>query len=551
MFILIRFYPLFCLIGLFFIAPFPSLGQQAGSLGQNSIPLPSGGVGVTLTPFVQIPNSPSTGAAPRLNVLREVPDGSGRLFVIDQLGFIHVIHPDRSVSLYMSLPAVVGNRFAYFTFQSGSTSFAFHPEFAQNGKLYVVISSPTSTGTPDFFARRPIDPSRNGNDPRQPPFHEVLLEFQAANPAANVFSGSFREVFRVEQPYDDHNIGEIAFNPNASPGHPDYGLLFIPVADGGNKFPIDVVDPQNHGQDPSTIFGTILRIDPLGNNSSNGKYGIPSDNPFLGAGSAALPEVYSFGHRNHHRITWDTKGDQAMYAFEMGQANIEEINRIVPGGNYGWGIREGTFVIDRFNENNLSQIPVDEVIGTFQYPVFQYGHSGSSGAIAGGVIYRGSAIPSLYGQVITADFTGNRGAFRGYIGDIQHLPYGATAPLFQLDIFNDSGALSDLSMVVVGPSGSRRTDLRIGTDLTGEVYFLNKRNGWIHKLSAAPNDNTIPWPDLFPDGSPFSNAFVDSRFMGPVFFAAWPWLFSPSVGWFFVPTDHSQYQEGFWAFFPR
>lgn len=131
----------------------------------------------------------------------------------------------------------------------------------------------------------------------------------------------------------------------------------------------------------TTIHDTIIRSDPLGTGSANGRYGIPADNPFAMTDGPELPEIWSYGHRNHHRMAWDTHGDQALYSFEMGQAMIEEVN--------------------------LSPIPADEVPGTFQYPIFQYDHPTSSGAGAGGAVYRGADIPALWGKLILADFTGS------------------------------------------------------------------------------------------------------------------------------------------------
>ena len=514
-------------------------------------PLPSNGVGVTLTPLVRIPDSPSTGNSPRLNMLKEAPDGSNRLFVIDQLGYLYLIKPDKSVVRYLNLHQELSSLYLYDNSQTGSTSFAFHPEFAGNGKFYLVMSTHKITGTPDFFAKRPIDPSIDGTDPRQPPFHDILLEFNADDASADTFSGTVREVMRIEQPYGDHNVGEVAFNPTARPGNPDYGMLYMAVADGGNKFPISDADPENNGQDKTTIHGTIIRIDPDGTNAENGKYGIPADNPFVTEGEGALPEIWSYGHRNHHRITWDLRADQALYAFEMGQAQIEEVNRIEPGENYGWGTREGTFLLNEFDPSDLDPIPTDEPAGTFAYPVFQYDHVNISGAIAGGAVYRGQAMPSLYGMLITGDFTGNRGAFYGRVEATRGLEYGTTAPLHQLEIYDDNGNLSDLSSALLGSSGTRRTDLRIGMDLEGELYFLNKRNGWIHILTPSPEEHGIPWPVAFPDAGEVMPGILRTNSLGFLYYPEWPWIYSYSNGWMWIQDPPAPELSGNWLYFPK
>jgi glucose/arabinose dehydrogenase len=516
-------------------------------------PLPSGGVGVTVSPFVRIPNSPATGDAPRLNMLKEAPDGSGRLFVIDQLGYLYTVQPDGSVGPYMNVREELEGQFLYGGNQMGSTSFAFHPEFGDNGKLYLVTSVVTSSGTPDFPAKRPIDPSLNGTDLREPQFHDVLLEFTAGDPTANTFSGSFRELLRVEQPYDDHNMGEVATNPNARPGHPDFGLLYVAIADGGNKFPIDDADPENNGQDLSTIHGSIIRIDPMGTNGRNGQYGTPEDNPFVAVENGILPEIWSYGHRNHHRINWDLRGDEGLYAYEMGQASIEEINHILPGANYGWGNREGTFLLVESDENSLYPVPGDEPEDLYTYPVFQYDHPDSSGAIAGGAVYRGSQIPSLYGNVIFADFSSSAlGIFYGNLADAADLPHTSAAMFHELDVFTEEGTLTDLPSALLGSSGTRRTDVRIHTDLAGEVYFTNKRNGWIHQMLPGPDDHGIPWPNVFPDGLGVEPWTLVTDSLGYLYFKDWPWLYSYALGWIWTPSaTESSNAPGNWLYVPR
>jgi glucose/arabinose dehydrogenase len=532
------------------LAPAPLAAQPADLVPG---PLPADGRGVRLGELARIPNSPATGQAPRLNMLKEAPDGSGRLFVIDQLGYLYGVRPDGSVFLYLDIRQALAGQFVYDGGQSGSTSFAFHPEFGANGRFYVVSSVSTGSGTPDFLAKRPIDPSLDGSDPRQPPFHDVLLEFTADDPAADAFSGARREVLRIEQPYSDHNLGEVAFNPGAAPGDEDHGLLYLAVADGGNQFPIVDADPENNGQDTGTVLGAIIRIDPLATDGRNGRYGIPAGNPFAAAGEGVLPEIWSYGHRNPHRIGWDLRGDRALYAYEIGQGNIEEINRIVPGGNYGWGIREGTFVLRETDEVNLLPIPGDEPEGTFQYPIFQYDHPGTlSAAIAGGAVYRGLRAPSLYGMLVFADFTtDSRGLFYADPADAADLPYGTSAPYHVLDVYDAAGRPIDIAEALLGPSGTRRTDARIHQDLAGEIYFTNKRNGWIHQLLPGPDDHGIPWPAAFPEARQIAPWVIDTAALGRVDFARWPWVHTESIGWIHLPQGLDPDAPGIWFHRPR
>jgi glucose/arabinose dehydrogenase len=486
-------------------------------------------------------------------MLKEVPDGSGRLFVIDQLGYLYGVQPDASVDLYLNIREELGGSFLYDGGQSGSTSFAFHPEFASNGKFYVVTSVRQGSGNPDFPAKRPIDPTLEGTDPRSPVFHDVLVEFTALDSAATAFSGTHREILPIEQPYGDHNLGEVATNPNAAPGDPDYGLLYLAVADGGNRFPIDDADPENNAQDYSTILGSIIRIDPLGTTGRNGQYGIPADNPFAGSTAGPLPEIWSYGHRNPHRIKWDTRDDKALYAYEIGQGTFEEINRIIPGGNYGWGNREGTSLLLEADEYSPYPVPEQEPEGLYQYPIFQYDHPGTlSAAIAGGAVYRGSLIPSLYGKIIFADFTtGSRGLFYGNLHETKDLPHATAAPAHVLDIYSETGAPVDIASALLGPGGGTRTDARIHQDLAGEVYFTNKRNGWIHRMLPGPTEHGIPWPATFPDAEELAPWILRTGALGFLHYESWPWLYSYSIGWFWMPEKETQRTGGLWIYLPK
>ena len=154
--------------------------------------------------------------------------------------------------------------------ERGFQSFAFHPEFAQTGgpgygRFYTWLDTSDMTAAPDFT------PSGNGRT-----HDKVLLEWTAKNARAATYDGAApRELFRVAHPFANHNGGQIAFNPLARAGTPEFGLLYIGSADGGSGG-----DPYNHAQNLGSVFGKILRIDPLGRNSKNGKYGIPAANPF-------------------------------------------------------------------------------------------------------------------------------------------------------------------------------------------------------------------------------------------------------------------------------
>jgi Ca2+-binding RTX toxin-like protein len=429
----------------------------------------------------QIPESGNeNNQSARLNLLVDPGDGSGRLFVNDMRGKLYVI-ADGIASEYMDLENLVGEGFQDQTGQQGFSYFAFHPEFATNGIFYTINSEDKKTGTPDFPVTKPII-DNNGNI-IESSHHSVVREWNVINPSANTFSGTVREMLRIEQPYEDHNLGQLAFNPNANLGDADYGMLYIAVADGGSDgFPVSDTDPLDNGQDLSTILGSIMRIEPFGNNSANGQYGIPNDNPFVDDEDPnTLGEIWAYGFRNPHRFSWDTGGEGKMLIVDIGQAFIEEVNLGIRGANYGWGEREGTWVIDENNENVLFPLPENDEDFGFTYPVAQYNHdippdvSDFFGiAIAGGFVYRGEAIPELVGHYVFADF-GNDGRF--FHVPVDDLRNGRQAKIQELRLFDGNEEASFLDII-----GKPRSDVRFGMDEEGEIYVTSKQDGKVRKI---------------------------------------------------------------------
>ncbi|MBW4597578.1 MAG: PQQ-dependent sugar dehydrogenase [Brasilonema angustatum HA4187-MV1] len=480
-----KLYIFFCICSvLFSILAFSSISSAQIT---NPIPvkLEKSNLRVGLKEVVQIPIS-GTGRerVARLNLLSHVGDGSGRLFVNDMRGKLYIIMNDKA-SVYMNLKNLVCPGFSDETSQQGFTYFAFHPEFAKNGIFYTIHSEEKNNRIPDFPVTKTIFDSKG--KVIESSHHEVIREWKATNPTANTFSGTFREILRIEKPYPDHNIGQLSFNPNAKPGNADYGMLYIAVADGGSDgFPVSHTDPLNNGQDLGTPLGKILRINPFGNNSTNGKYGIPKDNPFVKDGSPnispkKLGEIWAYGLRNPHRFSWDMGGEGKMLIVDIGQAFIEEVNLGIKGANYGWGNREGTWVIDEKNENVLFPLPKNDADYGYTYPVAQYEHDKPpnwSGyyavAIAGGYVYRGKAIPELVGQYIFGDF-GNDGRF--FHVPVNQLVNGKQAKIKELRLFDGKRETSFLKI-----AGSERSDIRFGIDEAGEIYVTSKSDGKVRKL---------------------------------------------------------------------
>lgn len=442
-------------------------------------PIAKSQLSVAFQEVVKIPNSGNDQPA-RLNLLAPPGDGSGRLFVNDMRGTLYVII-NSTASAYMDLKSLVGD--AFFddgSGQQGFSYFAFHPQFATNGKFYTVHSETKNSGTPDFPVTKTI--VNNQGNVIQSSHHDVIREWTATDPTANTFSGTYRELLRIEQPYPDHNTGQLGFNPNAQPGNADYGILYIALGDGGSDgYPVSRIDPLDNAQDLGTPLGKILRIDPSGNNSANGKYGIPYDNPFVNNGSNTLGEIWAYGLRNPHRFSWDTGGTGKMLISDIGQAFIEEVNLGHIGANYGWSLREGTWVTVKDNQYVLYNLPDNDSDFNYTYPVAQYGHdippnvTGFYGiSIAGGYVYRGTAIPELVGQYVFADFA-NDGRF--FVVPVDNLVDGSQATIQELRLINGNQESSFQQIV-----GNSRTDVRFGKDEQGELYVTTKADGKVRKI---------------------------------------------------------------------
>ncbi len=387
--------------------------------------------------------------------------------VNDLNGPFYVI-ADGAVSLYMDF----GDEFPRLATSpglgTGFTSFAFHPDFANNGKFYTAHSERAGSGQADFTG--PVSGAPIA-------LQGVIVEWIAADPSAGEFSGSKREVMRVDLTHTIHGMQEIAFNPNSVPGDSDYGRLYICIGDAGTTirgYPLNT-----HRLD--SVLGTILRIDPAGNNSRNGKYGIPADNPWATDGDPnTFDEIWAYGFRNPHRISWDSAGDGKMLSGDIGERNIEELNLIEPGRDYGWNKREGTFVINPDFENNpqngereevFALPPNDEEFG-YTYPVAQYDHD-QGPAIVSGFVYRGSLAGALAGKFIFGDIVDGK----IYMVEADTLQQGTQSEIKQLEL-----ELAGQKRTMLQIVGDSRVDLRFGIDHDNELYLLEKRWGRIYKV---------------------------------------------------------------------
>jgi hypothetical protein len=187
----------------------------------------------------------------------------------------------------------------------------------------------------------------------------------------------------VGQPFGNHNGGQIRFGLD--------GFLYIALGDGGSGG-----DPQDNGEDLTTLLGSLLRID-VDNPSGGMNYGMPTDNPFVGNTEGARKEIYAYGLRNPWRFSFDPPTG-TLWLADVGQGSLEEIDIIEAGGNYGWDIMEGTQCFEPSSGCNTDGLIL---------PVHEYGRSlGQS--VTGGFVYRGARVPGLIGQYVYADFVSGR-----------------------------------------------------------------------------------------------------------------------------------------------
>jgi glucose/arabinose dehydrogenase len=457
---------------------------RAGSL---TGPILDEGLAAEVVDVVQLP---ATGSSPltRINVLREAPDGSARLFVSDLRGPLYVI-ANGTPATYLDMAAEFPDLKASPGLASGFVSFAFHPDFAINGIFYTVHTENIVQGTP---APNLVPPEVS---PVPFEHHSVLTEFTATSPAAGAFNGTRRELMRVAAVHRFHNLGEIGFDPAKAPGAPDFGLLYIGSGDFGS---VATGQPEQL-QRLDSPYGAVLRIDPGGGPFMRGgityDYGIPLSNPFVDDPDPdTLDEIYVYGARNAHRLTWDPGGLGTLLLSDIGQGNVEELNIAGPGANYGWPEREGTFALDvGVDPETVFALPIDDAQLGYTYPAAQFDHEDpdNSGvaAIAGAVVYRGAG--PLHGSAIIGDIATGR-LWYARIAELLAADDGdpsTTAQLYRLATLRDGQELPLLDLVNSVTSTSR-ADLRLHTGLDGTLYVTTKGDGFVRRL--VPEAQPIP-----------------------------------------------------------
>lgn len=463
-----------------FVLTSPVWAQTPAPLppGQTDDPFPGpiaaseGVIPVSVEEFAAIPDIDGV-AARMMNLVDEV--GSKRLFVNDMRGPLYSVSYDgKSVAVYLDVNAAAwGHPVQSTGRERGFQSFTFHPQFAQAGtpgfgKFYTYHDTTNMAAAADFMPA--------GGD--KPTHDTVLLEWTAKTPAAAAYDGGApRLLMRFRQPFANHNAGHLAFNPLASPGSAEFGLLYVSVGDGGSGG-----DPFNMAQNLGSGFGKLLRIDPLGRNSRNGQYSVPVGNPFLKT-AGALPEIYAYGLRNGQRFSWDSKTG-ALFIADIGQNIVEEISIVTAGANLGWNIWEGSY---RFVSRQAVQAEGRRGDPSVTFPIAEYGQVDPllqpSAAASGVVVYRGSRVAAIANRVLFTDMPSGE----IFYVSADALPQGGQDPIRRVLIRTAAGNRTVLQLIqeknaTQGKKPATRADLRLAQGLGDQVFLLNKGDGTVRRI---------------------------------------------------------------------
>lgn len=374
--------------------------------------------------------------------LAHANDGSGRLFVVDQVGQIWVITADGKMldEPFLDISDRMVELEAGYD-ERGLLGLAFHPDYANNGRFFLYYSAPLRDGAPEGW----------NHTSHVSEFAVSADNLDVADP------NSERILMQIDQPQSTHNGGQIRFGPD--------GYLYIPLGDGGSADDSaeghveDWYDANTGGNGQDTgenLLGSILRIDV----DTGDPYGIPADNP-LG------DEQWAWGFRNPYSMHFDTGGENWLLVGDAGQNRWEEIDVVQAGGNYGWNVLEGTHCFNTDDPNSdREECPQTDPEGNpLMPPVIEFGNLNQTGglglAVVGGSIYRGSAVPELNGMYVFSSWSASWSATTGQLFVAQ--PGGLDGGLWQmyaLPTTEDEMGLLDESVLAFG----------VGED--SEMYIL-------------------------------------------------------------------------------
>ena len=407
--------------------------------------------------IMQVPASDKKKPLARINKL-DFEQETGQMYLLDLRGKLYKLDNNKP-EVYLDMAKEMPDFMDRPGLGTGFGSFAFHPEFQKNGLLYTTHVEKPGSGQADFVY----------DDSIKVFLQWVVNEWKTESPGKAPFEGKNRELFRINMVGQVHGLQDIGFNPHANPGDADYGNLYINVGDGGAGdfgFPFLL----NSREMP---WGTIFRIDPAGNNSANGQYGIPEDNPFVNdSDPKTIREIYAMGFRNPHRTYWTTDGK--MLVSHIGARTVDGFYHILPGDNAGWPVREGTFLINpAFDPEKAFPLPPEDSIYGYSYPVAQYDH-GEGRAISLGYEYTLDNIPELKGKMLFGDIVTGR----LFYCEADQFRRGSQANIYEWSVAID-GQQKPLPEIC----GSNRVDLRFGRNPQGEIFVFTKADGKVYKLT--------------------------------------------------------------------
>jgi glucose/arabinose dehydrogenase len=348
--------------------------------------------------------------------------GDERLFIVEQGGVIHILEPDGD-----RLP----DPFLDLTDQLVSEN--------ERGLLGLVFEPADPTTFYVNYTRKSDDNDDNGDT--------VISRFKVSPTDANRADPASEQVILViDQPFSNHNAGDLAFGPD--------GYLYIPMGDGGSGG-----DPGNRAQNLNELLGKVLRIDVVGQTT----YAIPPGNPYADDNNAQTrAEIWSSGWRNPWRFSFDrATGD--MYLGDVGQGDWEEIDHEpanTPGRNYGWKRCEGGYLFPAVDP------PQPCADAGLTNPIFDYGRDDGR-SVTGGFVYRGAEYPNLAGHYLFADF--------------------ATGVFWSLARNGASWTATRHGQIGVGNPSS------FGEDQNGELYVAS-HGGTIYRLkeTGQPQETATP-----------------------------------------------------------